>query len=145
MMKITKSPKKKDIQRKWHIIDAKGKILGKIATKTADILRGKNKVIFAPHADCGDFVIVINAKHVALTGKKMEKKEYFTHSRYFGHLKVKTAKKVIEDKPEDIIYDAVKGMLPGNKLRDVALKRLKIYAESEYKETAQQPMTVDIH
>lgn len=144
-MKTTRIPKQSEIQRKWHVVDAKGKILGKVATKIADTLRGKNKVIFSPHLDCGDFVIVLNAKEVVLTGKKLEKKEYYRHSRYFGNLKIRTAKKVMEDKPEEVIYEAVKGMIPRNKLRKDMLSRLKIYAEEKHPHEAQTPapMTVD--
>lgn len=138
--KVTKIPKKKEITRKWRIVDAKGKVLGQIATKIADALRGKDKVIFTPHLDCGDFVIITNAKQVVLTGKKLEKKEYFKSSRYFGHLKIKTAKKMMEDKPEDIIYEAVKGMIPRNKLRKEMLARLKIYTEESHPHEAQKPV-----
>lgn len=143
-MKTTYIAKIKDITRNWHIVDAKDKVVGKLATKIADTLRGKNKPIFTSHVDCGDFVIVINAKHAVLTGKKMAQKEYFRHSRYFGHLKRKTAEKVMETKPEDVIYDAVKGMIPRNKLRDPMLKRLKIFAEGEHPHIAQQAKEMTI-
>ena len=134
----------KEIDRKWHVIDAKGKVLGKIATKAADLLRGKHKAIFTTHIDCGDFVIVINAKHVALTGKKVEDKEYFRHSRYFGNLKTKTARQMLDKKPEDIVYLAVKGMLHDNKLRDCFLKRLKVFGDEKHDHEAQQPVAMEI-
>lgn len=137
-LKVTKVPKKKEIVRNWRIVDAKGKVLGRIATAIANALRGKDKVIFTPHLDCGDGVIVINAKHVVLTGEKMKKKEYFRASRYFGHLKIKTAKKVMEERPENLIYEAVKGMIPRNKLRKEMLTRLKIYQEEKHPHEAQK-------
>ena len=140
MMKITQPGKMKELVRKWRIVDAQGKVLGQIAVAIADALRGKDKVIFTPHLDLGDFIIVINAKEVVLTGNKMDQKEYYKHSRYFGNLKVKTAKeKMANNKPEEIIMDAVKGMIPRNKLRKDMLSRLKIYAGPKHPHEAQQP------
>ncbi len=145
MMKITQPGKMKELVRKWRIVDAQGKVLGQIAVAIADALRGKDKVIFTPHLDLGDFIIVINAKDVVLTGNKMEQKEYYRHSRYFGNLKVKTAKEKMENnKPEEIIMDAVKGMIPRNKLRKDMISRLKIYAGPTHPHEAQQPTPMNV-
>lgn len=145
MMKITQPGKMKELVRKWRIVDAQGKVLGQIAVAIADALRGKDKVIFTPHLDLGDFIIVINAKDVVLTGNKMEQKEYYRHSRYFGNLKVKTAKEKIENnKPEEIIMDAVKGMIPRNKLRKDMISRLKIYSGATHPHEAQQPTPMNV-
>ncbi|MEK7544936.1 MAG: 50S ribosomal protein L13 [Patescibacteria group bacterium] len=144
-MKITQPGKMKELVRKWRIVDAQGKVLGQIAVAIADALRGKDKVIFTPHLDLGDFIIVINAKDVVLTGNKMEQKEYYRHSRYFGNLKVKTAKEKIENnKPEEIIMDAVKGMIPRNKLRKDMISRLKIYSGATHPHEAQQPTPMNV-
>lgn len=140
----TFSPKKADLKKEWYLVDVKGKTLGKAATKIADILRGKNKPIFAPHVDCGDFVVVINAAHVKLTGNKITQKKYYSHSRYAGGLKEVRAEELMEKKPEMIIEHAVSGMIPKNKLRKDILKKMKVFAEAEHKHEAQNPKPLEI-
>lgn len=117
---------------KWYIFDAKDEVLGRLATKSANILRGKLKTEFANNLDCGDFVVVINAEKIKLTGKKEEQKRYYHHTGYIGNLKTTTLKELREDKPEDIIKKAVYGMLPKNTLRDKFMARLKVYKGSTH-------------
>ena len=140
----TYSPKLQDIKRQWFIIDVKDKTVGRIATKIADILRGKNKALYSPHLDCGDFVIVINAKEVKFTGTKFEKKTYHTHSRYGNGLKETTPKRLKENMPERILSNAIAGMIPHNKIKKDVLKKLKIYGGTEHKHTAQQPAPLEL-
>lgn len=128
----------------WYIVDAEGKVPGRIATTIADKLRGKDKVSFTPHLDCGDFVIVINCEKIKLTGNKLLGKEYYTHSGYIGNLKTKTSEDMLAKTPEKIIELAVKGMLPKNKMRKEFLKKLKVYAGSEHPHAAQQPQPLEI-
>lgn len=135
----TYSPKKQDIDRAWYIVDAKGLTLGRLATKIAVKLRGKDKPLFAPHVDCGDFVIVINAKEIAVTGNKMDDKYYYTHSGFPGGLRKKPLKKMMETKPEEVIKQAVQGMIPRNKLRKEVMSKLKIFAGPEHNHEAQKP------
>lgn len=122
----------KSIQRNWHLIDAKGKILGRLAVEISDKLRGKSKTNYVPYLDMGDFVVVTNAKGVKVSGKKAQDKKYYSHSMYPGGLKVKTFGEVIESRPEDIIKHAVKGMLPNNKLRSKLLKKLYVFPSSTH-------------
>ncbi|MFO8165928.1 MAG: 50S ribosomal protein L13 [Thermodesulfobacteriota bacterium] len=136
--------KEHEIERKWYLIDAKEKVLGRMATEIATILRGKNKPIFTPHLDAGDYVVVINADKVILTGDKIEKKTYYHHSGYVGGLKKTTAKEMLEKKPENLIEFAVKGMLPKNSLGRRQLKKLKIYAGQDYPHQAQQPEKLEL-
>lgn len=136
-------PKKADLTQKWYIVDAKDKVLGHLATKIADTLRGKNKPIFAPHVDCGDFVIIINADKVKLTGSKPEKKTYYWHSGFKGGIKSASAKKIFLEKPTRVMEEAVKSMLPSNKLKKVFMKKLKIYAGEKHPHSAQQPITLN--
>ena len=136
--------KKTDIDRGWYLIDAEGKILGRMATRIADILRGKTKPSYTPHVDTGDFVIVINAEKVKLTGKKREQKEYMSKSPYQGGLKKVPFEKMIKEKPEFVIYEAVRGMLPKNKLSSQVLKKLKIYRGVEYPHAAQKPKVLTL-
>ncbi len=131
--------KKENINPKWHLVDADGKTLGRLATRVAILLRGKNKPIFAPHQDTGDFVVVINAKKVALTGKKWKEKVYVHHSGYPGGLKMASAEKIAEKKPERLITMAVRGMLPKTKLGKKLIKKLKVYAGNAHPHEAQQP------
>jgi large subunit ribosomal protein L13 len=131
--------KKEDIKPKWHLVDADGKILGRLATRVAILLRGKNKPIFAPHQDTGDFVVVVNAKKVSLTGKKWKEKIYFHHSGYPGGLKMASAEKIAQKKPERLITMAVQGMLPKNKLGRKLIKKLKVYPGDAHPHQAQQP------
>jgi len=135
----TFSPKKEDIQRKWFLVDAKGQTLGKLATKIANIIRGKNKTIFAPHVDCGDFVVVINAKEIHLTGNKTDKKKYYRHTRYPGGLREETAAEVLIKHPERVLERAIAGMIPTNKLKQDILSKLKVYAGAEHQHEAQKP------
>jgi large subunit ribosomal protein L13 len=131
--------KKEDIKPKWHLVDADGKTLGRLATRVAILLRGKNKPIFAPHQDTGDFVVVVNAKKVSLTGKKWKEKIYFHHSGYPGGLKMASAEKIAQKKPERLITMAVQGMLPKNKLGRKLIKKLKVYPGDAHPHQAQQP------
>lgn len=129
--------KKEERNPKWILIDAKGKVLGRLATQIADIIRGKHVPTFTPHADAGDYVVVINAKEVVLTGNKLDQKIYATYSGYMGGLKEKTAAQVLATKPEMIIELAVKRMLPKSKLAAAQFKKLKVYAGSEHPHQAQ--------
>ena len=131
--------KAQDVQRKWYIIDAADKTLGRLATEVATILRGKNKPIFTPHVDTGDFVIIINAEKVKLTGNKLNNKLYITHSRYPGGLKQMNYGTLLQKKPELAIEKAVKGMLPHNKLGAAIYTKLKVYRGPEHPHQAQQP------
>ena len=130
--------KEQEISKKWYLVDAKDRVLGRLATQIAMRLRGKHKPIFTPHADTGDFIVVINANKVTLTGRKWDKKIYYRHTGYTGGLKEITAKKLLEKKPEDILRFAVRGMLPKNSLGRRQLKKLKIYSGSEHPHEAQQ-------
>ncbi len=148
-MKLNKSnktflPQKEAIEKKWWLIDAEGVVLGKLATKIATILRGKNKAIYTPFFDSGDFVVVINSEKVKLTGKKEDQKMYYRHSGYMGGLTEIPYKTMIEKYPDRVIRHAVKGMLPKNKLNSKVLKKLKIYAGSEHKHVAQKPEALKI-
>lgn len=140
----TYAPKEQEIIRKWYLADLKGKILGRTASKIACVLRGKNKSIFSPNVDCGDFVIAVNVKHVKLTGNKLEDKKYRHHTKYPGGLKETSAGKMLEKKPEYVILHAVKGMIPNNKLRDEILKRLKIYPENIHPHESQKPELISL-
>jgi large subunit ribosomal protein L13 len=123
--------KSKDIKREWHLVDAKDKVLGRLSTEVALYLMGKNKTYYTPHLDCGDFVVVINAKNVVLSGKKENQKIYYHHSGFPGGLKSKTAGKIRSQKPEELILHAVRGMLPKNKLSSKMLKKLYVFSENE--------------
>ena len=128
-----------EVERKWYVIDAEDKTLGKIASEVASILRGKKKPIYTPHVDTGDYVIVINAEKVRVTGKKEEQKIYKSHSGYPGGLKETTLRELRAKKPEEIIRHAVKGMMPKGKLGRQMFKKLKVYAGPEHPHTAQNP------
>jgi large subunit ribosomal protein L13 len=143
-MKTTKVAKKEDVTRDWYLVDVDSKVLGRVATQIANVLRGKNKPTFTPSVDTGDFVIVVNAEKIALTGKKMSDKVYYSHSGYVGGLKEITAGKLIEKKPEDLLKKAVKGMLPKNKLARHMLKKLKIYSGDARPHSAQNPKSLNI-
>jgi len=136
--------KNEEINRKWWIIDAEDKIVGRVASKIASILRGKTKTIYTPHVDTGDFVVVINADKMRFTGRKLDDKKYYNHSGYMGGIKEITAKKLFEKKPEEIIIKAVKGMLPKNKLGRKMFKKLKVYAGTEHPHSAQKPEKLEI-
>jgi large subunit ribosomal protein L13 len=139
-MKTTTPTKQHQQDKKWFIVDAEGKVLGRLATRLADVLRGKHKPHFSPHMDLGDHVIVINAGKIAVTGAKMHHKLYFTHSGYAGHLKLTTLENQLQKRPFQVIQDAVRGMLPKNKLRDVFMSKLHLYEGTEHKHEAQQPV-----
>lgn len=132
-------PRSSDITRDWYLVDAENMVLGRIATQIANVLRGKNKPLYAPSVDTGDFVIVVNAEKIALTGNKLSDKFYYSHSGYPGGIKSISAGKLLEKKAEDIIRKAVKGMLPKNKLASQMLKKLKIYTGSTHPHKAQLP------
>ena len=135
---------KKDVKRKYYLVDAKGKILGRLATKIALFLSGKNKKDHTPHVDNGDFVVVLNAAKIAVTGLKLQQKLYTNYSGYPGGLKTKNLETLLETKPTEVIRHAVKGMLPKNKLGSRMIVRLKVYAGSEHPHAAQVPEKIDI-
>lgn len=132
-----------EIQPKWHVVDASGQVLGRLAVKIANILRGRHRPTYTPHIDTGDYVVVINASKVAVTGRKEEMKEYMFYSGYFGNEKHVSLKEFRERRPEFIIEHAVKGMLPRNKLGRAQLKKLKIYAGAEHPHEAQNPAALE--
>ncbi len=136
--------KTEEVSRDWYLVDAENQVLGRMATTIANVLRGKNKPTYTPSVDTGDFVIVVNAEKIALTGNKLADKIYYSHSGYPGGIKSITAGKLLEKKPEDLIRIAVKGMLPKNKLSRHMLNKLKIYSGSEHPHKAQQPKALNI-
>ena len=136
--------KAETIERKWYVLDAAGKPLGKTAAAAANILRGKHRPEFTPHADCGEFVIIINAAQAVLTGKKLYQKKYYHHSGYIGGLKTVTAKQMMAEKPELAMQIAVKGMLPKNSIGDKSITRLKVYAGAEHEQQAQKPVAIEV-
>ena len=140
----TQVAKKEEVSRDWYLVDVENKVLGRVATQIANVLRGKNKPVFTPSVDTGDFIIVVNAEKIALTGNKLADKAYYSHSGYPGGIKSITAGKLIDKKPEDLIRKAVKGMLPKNKLARHMLNKLKIYTGSEHPHKAQQPKALNI-
>lgn len=140
----TEVAKLENVKRDWYVVDAQDVVLGRLASKVANVLRGKNKAIYTPSVDTGDFVIVVNAEKIALTGRKLADKVYYSHSGFPGGLKEITAGKLIEKKPEDLIKKAVKGMLPKNKLSRHMLKKLKIYAGGSHPHDAQQPKNLTL-
>ena len=133
---------KEDATQKWFVVDATDQVVGRLATRIADVLRGKTKPQFTPHTDSGDFVVVVNADKVRFTGNKLEDKKYYRHSGYVGNLKVRTAKEQMERKPEVILMSAVKGMLPKNTLGRKQLTKLKVYAGEVHPHDAQNPETL---
>lgn len=135
----TYSAKQEDIKRNWHVVDANGKTLGRLATAVASVLKGKNKPIYTKHVDTGDFVIVVNADKVHMTGKKLEQKTYYSHSGFPGGLKSVTAGTLMKSKPEEVIKKAVEGMLPKTRLGKQMLSKLKVYAGEKHPHSAQQP------
>lgn len=137
-------PKKTEIKKNWYLVDAEGKILGRLASKIAQVLSGKNKPIYTPHLDTGDFVVVINAKKVKVTGNKEKKKIYYHYSGYPGGMKEIVYEKLLEKKPALIIQKAVKGMLPKSKLGRKMFKKLKVYAGTEHRHQAQNPEKIEL-
>jgi len=140
----TYSPKKGEVERKWYVIDAADKPLGRLASEIATILRGKHKTCFAPDVDTGDFVIIINASKVKVTGKKFTQKLYYHHTPYPRGLRVKNFRQMMEENPVKVIEHAVKGMLPHNSLGEKQFKKLKVYVGSEHPHTAQKPESLSI-
>lgn len=143
-MNKTYSPKQEDIKRKWFLVDVKGKTVGRIATKIADILRGKHKPLYSPHLDCGDFIVIVNAKEIKFTGNKTSDKKYYHHTRHGNGLRTTTPQRLLEKNPEEIIMKAVAGMIPQNKLKKDILRKLKVYGGSEHKQTAQEPQPLEL-
>ena len=144
MKNHTYSAKRSDNPEKWVVVDAEGAVLGRLATQIASRLRGKHNPMFTPHTDTGDWVIVVNADKVTLTGRKWDQKSYYRHSGYVGGLKSITARKLKEKRPEDLIRFAVKGMLPKNRLGRKLFKKLKVYSGPEHPHAAQQPETLTL-
>ena len=140
----TKSANKQTVTKDWYIVDAEDQVVGRLATRIANVIRGKHKASFTPHVDCGDKVIVINADKIRLTGNKMSEKVYLSHSNYPGGQKSITAEQLLAKKPHEVLRKAVKGMLPNNKLRDVFLKNLLLYTDATHPHEAQKPQTLDI-
>ena len=140
----TLSAKKEDVERKWYLVDAEGQVLGRLATHLASILTGKTKPIYTPHVDTGDFVVVVNADRIRLTGKKLEKKVYYWHTGYPGGIKDISAKDLLAKKPERVLKHAVKGMLPNNPLGRQMFKKLKVYAGPDHPHQAQEPEPLKI-
>ncbi len=137
-------PKPSEIERKWYLVNAEGKILGRLSSRIAQILSGKDKPIYTPHMDVGDFVVVINAEKVKVTGNKEEKKIYYWHSGYPGGLKERTYQELLDKKPQDIIRKAVRGMLPKSKLGRQMFQKLKVYAGTQHPHQAQKPEQLDL-
>ena len=143
-MKTTFMQTKENVVRDWYVIDAKDMPLGRVASKAATMLRGKHKATYTPHVDCGDNIIIINAKDVLLTGNKLNNKKYYDHSRYVGGLRERTAKEMKEKYPEEMLERAIKGMLPKGRLGRQMYRKLHVYAGSEHPHTAQQPKVVEV-
>ncbi len=137
-------PKTADITRKWYLVDAEGLVLGRLASQVANILRGKNKPIYTPNVDTGDYVIIINADKVVLTGKKLDQKIYYHHSGYAGGLKETPYRKLLAEKPEMAVHHAIVGMLPKGPLGRQMAKKVKIYAGDQYEQAAQKPEVLDL-
>ena len=144
MEQKTYLPKVNEIERKWHVVNAEGQVLGRLAVQIANILRGRNKAIYTPHLDTGDFVIVINAEKVVLTGKKDTKKEYQDYSGYMGGLRIQKADVIRQKHPERMILDAVWGMMPKGRLGREQFKKLKVYAGPEHPHQAQNPQIIKL-
>ena len=140
----TYTAKPGEIERHWYVVDAEGQNLGRLATRIADTLRGKNKPQFTPHVDTGDFVVVVNAEKITVTGKKLDEKIYYRHSGYPGGLKQRTLREQLDRRPTEVLRTAVKGMLPKNKLAARQLTKLKIYAGPEHPHTAQAPQPLEV-
>lgn len=142
--KITKSAREQDIQHDWYVVDAQGQTLGRLATRVASILKGKNKPSYTPHMDCGDYVVVVNASKVHVTGQKMTQKKYYRHSGYPGGLKEVTLRDQLNKFPGRVIEAAVRGMLPHNRLGRQMFKKLKVYAGPNHPHEAQQPENLEL-
>lgn len=140
----TYSGKKEELEREWYIVDAEGQTLGRLASRIAPILRGKHKPTYTPHLDCGDYVVVVNAEKVRVTGRKLEQKAYYRHSGYPGGLKTITLRDQLDKHPERVLQAAVKGMLPKNRLGRRMFKKLKVYAGEAHPHQAQQPKVLEL-
>jgi len=140
----TYSAKPGEITREWYLVDAEGKTLGRLATQIADTLRGKRKPQYTPHVDTGDFVVVVNAEKIAVTGNKLDQKKYYRHSGYPGGLRERTLREQLDRRPTEVLRVAVKGMLPKNRLARQQITKLKIYAGPEHPHTAQNPRPLDL-
>ncbi len=140
----TYSAKPGEIERRWYVVDAEGKTLGRLATQIADTLRGKRKPQYTPHVDTGDFVVVVNAEKIAVTGKKLDEKMYHRHSGYPGGLRSRTLREQLDRQPAEVLRKAVRGMLPRNRLGRAQLTKLKIYAGPEHPHTAQAPEPLEL-
>ena len=140
----TPMPTENEIERKWYVVDAEGKVLGRLATRVATILRGKHKPVFAPHLDVGDHVVVLNAEKVHLTGRKLQNKQYRWHTGYIGGLREVNAEKMLKTHPERVIEWAVQGMLPKNRLGRAMAKKLKVYRGAAHPHQAQQPQVLEV-
>ena len=140
----TFSPRARDLTRDWYVVDADGQVLGRLAAQVARVLRGKHKPIYAPHVDTGDYVIVVNADKIVLTGRKLDQKNYYRHSGYTGGLKTTVARKMLAAKPEFMIYEAVRGMLPKNKLGRAMIKKLRVFRGAEHTHQAQKPEVLEV-
>jgi len=140
----TYSAKPGEIQRDWYVVDAEGKTLGRLATQIANTLRGKNKATYTPHTDTGDFVVVVNAEKVHVTGQKLDQKLYYNHSGYPGGLRTRSLRTQLERRPTEVLRKAVKGMLPRNRLARQQINKLKIYAGPEHPHEAQAPKTLEV-
>jgi len=143
-MKNTYMEKKENVKRDWYVIDATDLTLGRLATKVANMLRGKHKVTYTPHVDCGDYIIIVNAEKVKLTGNKLVDKKYYNHSRFPGGLRERTAGEMIEKYPVEMIERAVKGMLPKGPLGRKMIKKLFVYAGPEHEQAAQKPKALEV-
>ena len=143
-MQKTWTAKPGEIERRWYVVDAEGKTLGRLATQIADTLRGKRKPEFTPHCDVGDFVIVVNAERISVTGDKLHQKRYYRHSGYPGGLRSRTLEEMLERRPEEVIRKAVKGMLPRTRLGRQQLRKLKVYAGPDHPHAAQQPQPMEV-
>jgi large subunit ribosomal protein L13 len=140
----TWTAKPHEVERRWFVVDAEGKTLGRLATQIADMLRGKGKAEYTPHVDTGDFVVVVNAEKIAVTGKKLDDKIYYRHSGYPGGLRQRTLREQLDRRPTEVLRKAVKGMLPRNRLARVQIKKLKIYVGPEHPHEAQAPKELEL-
>ena len=139
----TYTAKPREVVRTWYLVDAEAKTLGRLATQIADVLRGKGKPAYTPHVDTGDFVVVVNAEKVRVTGKKLDQKVYYRHSGYPGGLRSRTLREQLDRRPEEVLRRAVRGMLPKNKLASAQIRKLKIYAGPEHPHAAQNPVPLE--
>lgn len=133
-----------ELERKWYVVNADGKTLGRMASEVASVLRGKHKPIYTPHVDCGDYVIIINAEKIVLTGKKLDQKKFRWHTGYIGHLRERSYRELMAKKPEFVVEQAIKGMLPKNTLGREMYKKLKVYSGSEHGHEAQKPEALEL-